>query len=895
MTVDVFRFVTLRAPQVPSTAPDAGANPVDIFVLAGGETELLRALRALVGHNANRQALVDEADKAQTTPEPGALDLTGLASWLHETRGHPFGTAELREALQSLYGDVPDVIASGAPFRMRARQAADDLLAHTIGARRPPRVVQQALSDARLLALIADARTLSDASLRSGLVTRRRVCLPSDVFVAWPANQPRADLHEARAEQVRKQQAELRDTVTRLQALDRASQELAELLRRGVRGKEPTPASAAIRPTAATAEVRAATPGARAEPMLAPDLEGPPASLAAAELTPATRELLDERGLDPDQQGTPEVLYRIDLERQELAHATLLATPDPRVVTVGDGGTVAPLPPRIAPTTSLAPGNRPPDLPEPPSPSEPTVPSGVGHVHAMAVADLMVTRQRLVGYEAGDIAHIENVLKGELKERMHRSSLLREEETVSESERIEEGTQDLSTNERFELQREAEQVLSTESQFETSASIGGSLGPFSGEASVRFARSTSREDASRSATSFAREIASRSVTRLQQRVLERRSVRVVSETEETNTHRFDNQGGADHVVGVYRWVDAVYEAQVVNYGRRLLLEAIVPEPSAFWHHARATSPLEGLDLHKPVPPGFSALDSDETLPLSPGLLTETNYLYFAGRYGVKDTQPPPARFCTAATTLEQSFSDAAERAHTKASDVLAVPDGYLARWVWVNGNTVFFTNPNSQVHVYVGRHRVAGSCPLDGESGTIPIAVAGLYVGGYAYNIEVLCERSPQLFAKWQADTYAAIMAAYDEQQAVYDRELEQRRAAADQSRTSNPEGNRLIIERELRRGAIGILSGQQFEDFDAMRRDVQPHGFPEVCFSEAEAESTFISFFEEAFDWRNMSFRFYPYQWARKDEWPLLATIEDSDPLFGSFLKSGRPGYGFR
>lgn len=36
------------------------------------------------------------------------------------------------------------------------------------------------------------------------------------------------------------------------------------------------------------------------------------------------------------------------------------------------------------------------------------------------------------------------------------------------------------------------------------------------------------------------------------------------------------------------------------------------------------------------------------------------------------------------------------------------------------------------------------------------------------------------------------------------------------------------------------------------------------------------------------MSYRFYPYQWAQKKRWPFLATIEDRDLLFGSFLRSG-------
>src|SRR5690606_980163 len=113
------------------------------------------------------------------------------------------------------------------------------------------------------------------------------------------------------------------------------------------------------------------------------------------------------------------------------------------------------------------------------------------------VADLMLTRQRLAGYEAVEIAHIENVLQSESKERVHRRSLVQEHELLSETEAVREEEQDLATSERFELQREAEQVLQQQTEFETSASGGGSFGPFSGQASVRYARHTARENASR--------------------------------------------------------------------------------------------------------------------------------------------------------------------------------------------------------------------------------------------------------------------------------------------------------------------------------------------------------------------------------------------------------------
>jgi len=57
-----------------------------------------------------------------------------------------------------------------------------------------------------------------------------------------------------------------------------------------------------------------------------------------------------------------------------------------------------------------------------------TVPQG--HVHDVGTAKLLVVKQQIKRYEAGEIAHIENVLAGESKTRIH-SKLVRSEEFFS--------------------------------------------------------------------------------------------------------------------------------------------------------------------------------------------------------------------------------------------------------------------------------------------------------------------------------------------------------------------------------------------------------------------------------------------------------------------------------
>ena len=62
---------------------------------------------------------------------------------------------------------------------------------------------------------------------------------------------------------------------------------------------------------------------------------------------------------------------------------------------------------------------------------------------------------------------------------------------------------------------------------------------------------------------------------------------MTTETEEVNTHGFDNTEGTEHAVGVYRWLDKLYQGQVKNYGKRLMFEMVVPEPAAFHKYAKS--------------------------------------------------------------------------------------------------------------------------------------------------------------------------------------------------------------------------------------------------------------------------------------------------------------------
>ena len=69
----------------------------------------------------------------------------------------------------------------------------------------------------------------------------------------------------------------------------------------------------------------------------------------------------------------------------------------------------------------------------------------------------------------------------------------------------------------------------------------------------------------------------------------------------------------------------------------------------------------------------------------------------------------------------------------------------------------------------------------------------------------------------------------------------------------------------------------------------------------ELESYAARVKFFEQAFEWNLMSYHFYPFYWAEKDNWADLYNINNiDDPTFRAFLRSGmarvivtvRPGF---
>jgi hypothetical protein len=196
-----------------------------------------------------------------------------------------------------------------------------------------------------------------------------------------------------------------------------------------------------------------------------------------------------------------------------------------------------------------------------------------------------------------------------------------------------------------------------------------------------------KQDSQKSSSNFAREVVDRSVGKLQTKTKTERTTKTLSEVEEINTHGLNNTSpGTEHVIGIYRWVDKRYRAQIYNYGVRLLLEFIVPEPAAFYRAAQIRSALK--EVNATPPPDFINVLTGN--PLTVKDITETSYQTYASRYNAAGVTPPPEHTLYVGTSIVQDNVEKG-KAIGVSSDKLKVPDGYTLNYysattsiVWVS-------------------------------------------------------------------------------------------------------------------------------------------------------------------------------------------------------------------
>ncbi|MCO6174713.1 hypothetical protein NHF50_06610 [Flavobacterium sp. NRK F10] len=553
------------------------------------------------------------------------------------------------------------------------------------------------------------------------------------------------------------------------------------------------------------------------------------------------------------------------------------------------------------------------------SPDYTFIPSGFG-IKQLGIADYNKVEQTIHGYVEGEVAHIENVMAREYKEKATRRLRKSEVTETTSTETEKEQLTDTSTVDRFEMQNEVSNVIANSKDFSAGAGI--SYQPIKKltiTANVNYATHNSKEESTRQAMTNAKEITERALDRIVTKVKEERIEKIVEEFEENNTHGFDNRKGDKHVVGVYRWVDKVFKNQIINYGKRLMFEFMVPEPAKLHKLAMETlvSNNTATVVEKPEDPrtstGAHKLENYAQL-------NDANLKYWTGKYNV-EFEPMPSEFLS----IGESFSilgnpNGAKLSHFESNSgngKINIPEGYVAyyaRGVFNasgdgDGGSLLSLSIGNAVEKYEGsfhRYSMRMNKSINNFEQVVPVSYTlGNHVAG-DITASVDCKLSDSQKTKWKKETFNAIIKAYEDALAVYNNTLAEKQTEGVQILGTNPLFYREIENTILRKNCISYLIDQtptaKRTYGKSFLNGVNTFSGNEVNLSDnLDDYASFVKFMEQAFEWDIMSYNFYPYYWANREEWAKMYQYDQSnDSVFRAFMQSGmarvivtvRPGF---
>ncbi len=530
------------------------------------------------------------------------------------------------------------------------------------------------------------------------------------------------------------------------------------------------------------------------------------------------------------------------------------------------------------------------------------------YMNTYLIGELLVTKQQLIKYDAGEVAHVEALMMGLEKERTHRRLNRTESTTTFERESINETEREQQTTERFSMEKETAKTLNQDFKISTGTNFTATYGAVTFGAQLDASFGVSQTQSQKTATSFSKEVTTRALSRVKETVRETQTVTIINEIEETSVNKLTNNTG-DHVNGVYCWLDKFYLNKIINYGARMMLEFTVPEPANFYIFRKMTKPRTGAIVEQPTLPS-EVVGPDGQRLTSPLVLDDVNFAFWAAQYGATNVDAPPQEYIKISRAFksanEVNTDDPAD-VYTSFTGSIDIDKDYEAVLAYTNveatslGTSSFFTGFVATTSFSTG---FTGNIGLPNIQRELAIAISS-HMTNYVCSVWVSAKRSPEALNNWKLDAYGKIIEAYNRKKQAYDEWLNAQYADSTFGFTgggSNPDINRATEREELKKRCLELFTGQRFESFDAATNGIQNvSGYPEIVFREAIAEGNIAKFFEQAFEWENITYIFYPYFWGRKETWPAIKNIEEtSDPLFTKFLQAGyarvqvpvRPGF---
>lgn len=543
-------------------------------------------------------------------------------------------------------------------------------------------------------------------------------------------------------------------------------------------------------------------------------------------------------------------------------------------------------------------------------------------VNRIGVADYRKVEQELCCYIPGEVSHIENILAREYKERSTRNLTRTESSIETSTEREIEESNDTTSSSRHEMSSEISEVLEKDrsSNFGFDTGVSGKAlkkVQFSANAFADFSFGQSSSNSNTIARNYAEDVTRRALERIVQKTSTKRTSTIIREFEDINKHGYDNREGDKHVTGVFRWIDKVYNNRVINYGKRLMYEFMIPEPARFYKEAIIIEAEEEGAVSSTGTSSETSVLIKPTHPSEHGIsgadrITRDTYANFASLYGISVTPPEDAEANVHGSFSESIGSGDSPRSFSTYTPI-NVPVNYECYRIDGSVSFNFRARVGAKAYIKVATGgRNWQKIDLRGEANSVrPFSHSGLNIPtsvqvsvntkkitAFTLSVDAKCKLKGSIFSQWQQDVYDDILQAYEQQLQAYNDAQAFNGASgnateggADDSTFSvNPKFNAQIIHTEIKRLCIEMLTKPFGRDQGKDFYEIGECEVPELKLgANLDAYSSQVKFFEQAFDWEILSQLFYPYYWAKKCDWKALFQSQvGNDHVFQAFLQSG-------
>jgi len=526
------------------------------------------------------------------------------------------------------------------------------------------------------------------------------------------------------------------------------------------------------------------------------------------------------------------------------------------------------------------------------------IPKGFGF-RQLGIADYRKVVSEVCCYDAGEVAHIENIMASEFKEKTTEKNYIRETTEFESEETETESFSDIVSTQRFEMQTEIAKIMQQQQQAEGHVNVQASYPSSSLDTGASFASNSSKEQSDRQALTQAQELTQRATERIVSRIKKEKTVKITESFKDINRHIFDNRGNENHVSGVYRFINAIYRNQIYNYGKRLMYEFMVPQPSKLHRLGMMLVGEDKNNITEPLDPrtnGYADFNS----------ITAVNYQHLAAEYNAQ-VEVYPEALINVGSSIEHSVG-VSNTAMAKSITIKVPDERYESKRAKVNftgappggwtgwGKDIWLTVGGTSFHFTEADQGMSNSYEdIAAYSKEVPVSVAMTNFIVFNIQITVECELTAEGITQWKKDTFEAIIKGYEEQLRIFNEKDQEKKASGVQILDSNPLFYREIEQMVLRKNCISYLidnslnSPQRFGQEMYVTNPAQSFTNLQVKLDQTmDNYSSLAKFMEQAFEWNLISYNFYPYYWASDADWVKLYQFDSNDAIFRNFMQAG-------